>query len=138
MNIAVCNALGAPISDAFLHADNPENQLHKRMDIAVRIPSARGLRWIEEDSSRGVCCKYKFYTDSKVRSTKSVYHTRNPNFAYAKQFTVKDVSHSFLEYLKSNALVIELWGKQGDITKTSVAHLQRQRSLKVYNCLLVA
>jgi hypothetical protein len=82
--------------------------LHKRIDFLVRIPYARGLRWVQDDASRGVVCCYKFYTDSKMRNTKSVFHTMNPNFAYAKQFTVKDVSQNFIDYLKSSALVIEV------------------------------
>lgn len=95
-------------------SEDPQALLHKRMDLLVRIPYARGVRWVQDDQTRGLVCRYKFYTDSKMRSTKSIFHTMNPNFSYAKQFTIKDVSDNFLEYLKSSALVIEMWGKQGD------------------------
>lgn len=41
----------------------------------------------------------------------------NPNFGYAKQFTVKDVSQNFIDYLRASALVIEaravLWCAAG-------------------------
>ncbi len=37
----------------------------------------------------------------------------NPEFLYSKQFTMKCVSRSFLEYLETNALIVELWGTQG-------------------------
>ena len=152
------------------------------MDLLVRIPYARGLRWVQEDISRGVVCRYKFYTgindiicvcvflfnalmeenisatqilstwaiapthstnhlltlsstlsntnrhfffctDSKMRSTKSVYHTMNPNFSYAKQFTVKDVSENFIEYLRTSALVIEVSSSLWIVYGTPFLHL---------------
>eukprot|EP00047_Mylnosiga_fluctuans_P022633 m.123624 g.123624 ORF g.123624 m.123624 type:complete len:1017 (-) comp9331_c1_seq4:1455-4505(-) len=129
VSICICNQQGQPLGETATVVDDPESLVHKRIDFLVRIPYARGLRWVQEDPSRGVVCKYKFYTDSKMRSTKSVFHTMNPNFAYAKQFTVKDVSHNFLEYLKNSALVIEVWGKQGDGKGQLHNTLTRQRTM---------
>lgn len=87
--------------------------LGKRLDFRVRIVQARGVKWVQEDKTRGVLCRYKFYTDPKSRSTKSVKHTMNPDFNYSKQFTIRSVSEAFLAYLEKSALVVEMWGRQG-------------------------
>ena len=62
MNISICNQQGQPLGDAVQISEDPENLLHKRIDFLVRIAYARGLRWVQEDTSRGVACRYKFYT----------------------------------------------------------------------------
>ncbi len=106
-----CDTQGRPLSeDTF---STPAALLESRIDFLIKISYARGLRWVSEDSTRGVVGKYRFYTDSKKRATKTVTGTINPEFDYAKQFTMRAVSQSFLDYLESNALVVELWGQQG-------------------------
>lgn len=58
-------------------------------------------------------CRFKFYTDTKFRSTKIIPRSSTPAFDYSKQFTIKSVSHNFVNYLEHNALVVEVWGSQG-------------------------
>lgn len=112
VGIYPCDPSGNPMTeDMFVSA--PAELLSKRLDFLVKIPYARGIKWVQEDPTRGVVCKYTFYTDAKQRCTKSVKGTMNPEFSYAKQFTIKSVSQSFLNYLENNALVIEVWGTQG-------------------------
>ena len=118
VGLSPCDCTGLANADKDtppMFVDNPQQQLlGSRMDLLVKIPYARNIRWIEEDPSRGISCQFKFYTDTKMRSTKTVLHEENPNFDYTKQFTIKSVSHNFLNYLEHNALVVEIWGKQGN------------------------
>jgi hypothetical protein len=58
--ICPCDAQGKQLGqDVFT---TPSELLETRLDFVVKIPHARGLKWISEDSTRGVVCKYKFYT----------------------------------------------------------------------------
>jgi len=118
VGISPCDCTGLANSEKDtppMFVDNPQQQLlGSRMDLLVKIPYSRNVRWIQEDVSRGISCQFKFYTDTKMRTTKTVLHEDNPNFDYTKQFTIKSVSHNFLNYLEHNALVVEVWGKQGN------------------------
>lgn len=53
--------------------------LGRRLDFRVRIVQARGVKWVQEDKTRGVMCRYKFYTDPKSRSTKVQPNLVEPN-----------------------------------------------------------
>jgi len=114
VGLCPCDATGRPLAEsATSFVSSPQELLQKRMDLLVRIPYARNIKWVQEDASRGISCRFKFYTDTKMRYTKTILHEVNPNFDYTKQFTIKSVSHNFINYLEHNALVIEVWGKQG-------------------------
>ena len=83
------------------------------MDINVSVMQATGVEWLHGDESRGVFVQYRFYTDNKMRQTRAVHNMRVAKLEYNKQFTIRSVSSNFLNYLNTNALVLELWGKQG-------------------------
>ncbi len=57
-----CDQQGRPLSDDAL--GSPSDLLDNRVDFLIKIPYARGVKWLSEDSTRGVLCKYKFYTGS--------------------------------------------------------------------------
>ena len=44
---------------------------------------------------------------------KTIWNSINPKMKFKKQFTIHGVTEDFLEYLQTQALVIELWGTQG-------------------------
>jgi len=115
VGLSPCDATGRALDGAdATFVSNSQDLLGTRMDLLVKIPYARSIKWVQEDPSRGISCRFKFYTDTKMRYTKTVLHEENPNFDYFKQFTIKSVSHNFVNYLEHNALVIEVWGKQGN------------------------
>jgi hypothetical protein len=113
ITLCPCDTTGRPLTDAPTFVGTPNELLGQRMDLLIRIKSAKALSWIQGDGTRGVSCRYKFYTDSKMRSTKCIEGEVDPSFDYTKQFTIKSVSHNFVNYLEHNALVVEVWGKQG-------------------------
>lgn len=47
----------------------------------------------------------------------AVWHNVNPLLDHRVQFTSLRTSQELLNYLQSNALVLELWGLQGNSTK---------------------
>lgn len=112
VKVALCDEAGkalAPVAE--VHA--PDDLLKQRVDILVRVIGASNVDWLADDASRGTYIKYRFYTDSKMRQTRTVHDTDTPRFEYSKQFTIRAVSNNFLNYLNTNALVLELWGTQG-------------------------
>ncbi len=44
----------------------PQDLLGKRIDFLVNIVRARGVKWVKEDPTRGVVCRYKFYNGEPV------------------------------------------------------------------------
>ena len=117
-----CDATGRKLTED-MYVSNPSELLETRMDLLVKIPYARNLKWVQADRTRGVSCRFKFYTDTKMRCTKVINGDDNPNFDYTKQFTIKSVSHNFNNYLEHNALVIEMWGTQGTGTPVPMTHV---------------
>eukprot|EP00038_Savillea_parva_P020125 m.30478 g.30478 ORF g.30478 m.30478 type:complete len:1046 (+) comp4713_c0_seq1:156-3293(+) len=107
-----CDSTGKALTEDMFISD-PTELLGNRMDLLVKINGASDLAWMKEDPTRGVSCRFKFYTDVKFRQTRTIQHDMEPKFNFSKQFTIKQVSHNFMNYLEHNALVIELWGKQG-------------------------
>eukprot|EP00051_Salpingoeca_urceolata_P020721 m.314922 g.314922 ORF g.314922 m.314922 type:complete len:1108 (-) comp19670_c2_seq9:693-4016(-) len=111
--VQACDSKGKPLP-AQMSITSPQELKGTRMDLQVKISSASGVKWAVKAPARGVDCRFKFYTDPKQRCTKAVFNTTEPKFGYTKQFTMKSVSDSFLSYLESNTLVIEMWGKQDE------------------------
>jgi len=79
----------------------------------IRVFRAQDVKWVQEDPTRGISCRFKFYTDTKMRCTKTMAASVSPQLEYTKQFTIKSVSNNFVNYLEHNALVVEVWGTQG-------------------------
>ncbi|EDQ88498.1 uncharacterized protein MONBRDRAFT_9006, partial [Monosiga brevicollis MX1] len=68
---------------------------------------------------RGVLCRFRFYTDARFRETRIVHNKQPAVFKYHKQFTLPKATQNLLNYLQTNALVIELWGAQGQGTPST-------------------
>lgn len=112
VQVALCSPEGV-ISQGYQAVEGPTDLKDQRLDIVVKILYASDVEWINQEHSRGVQCKFRFYTDSKFRETKTVFSKSQPNFKYTKQFTI-GATQAFLNYLQTNALIVELWGAQGN------------------------
>ncbi|EGD78680.1 kinesin-Like protein [Salpingoeca rosetta] len=116
VHVSLCDHGGKTLPD-FALVQDPSDFADRRVDVLVRIDRARDVEWVQQDTTRGVACRYRFYTDAKKRTTREVYRSpQAAEFAYSKQFTIRTCSPNFVNYLKTNVLVLELWGKQGDGT----------------------
>lgn len=124
VRVSLCEPSGNPLPD-FIAIKDPSDFVDQRIDILLKIDCAKEVEWMKQDESRGVVCWYRFYTDTKMRTTKDVFRApHEADFSYHKQFTIRSCGPNFINYLQTNALVIELWGKQGDGTH----HLRKQVS----------
>lgn len=88
-----CDSTGKALTED-MFVSNPTELLGNRMDLLVKINGATELQWMKEDPTRGVSCRFKFYTDVKFRSTRTIQHEAEPKFDYSKQFTIKQVGTS--------------------------------------------
>ena len=58
--------------------------------------------------------RYKFYNENFGHHSLNKWHSVNPNIDMRERIIVEDINPAFLQYLHSAALVVELWGLQGD------------------------
>ncbi len=50
-----------------------------------------------------------------MTKSKVVWNSANPKLDFHKQFTVKKVTQELLGFLGSHAMVVEIWGTQGQL-----------------------
>ncbi len=89
VRIKLSDAQGQPRHDVEEDIQQPEDWLDKRLDIMVHIDSASQVEWLDSDASRGVFVQYRFYTDSKMRQTRAVYHAPVPQLGYNKHHPLR-------------------------------------------------
>lgn len=83
------------------------------------------------------CLRYKVYDLPNTLYTKPVWQSVNPRVEESVHFAALGVSREFLNYLLTNALVVDLWGLQGTRFAHSVLlctlqpDLRRQRERRV-------
>eukprot|EP00062_Callorhinchus_milii_P004286 gi/632942745/ref/XP_007886576.1/ PREDICTED: kinesin-like protein KIF28P [Callorhinchus milii] len=106
-----CTTSGNPLGDESVVVD-PDNLLGKRMDFQMQISLCLGVRWIRENSSRGVQIGFVLYGLPTVFYTPAAWSNTNPDLDYSIHFTVQHVTTDFLSYLKTHALVLQMWGLQ--------------------------
>ncbi|XP_052768758.1 kinesin-like protein KIF28P isoform X2 [Mya arenaria] len=104
-----CNEKGKIIEDDIIL--EPIDLLGKSLNFMCQIPQCMSVRWINEDASRGVECRFTMPFQKSAR-TKSVYHKSFVEFDFKQQYTYKAITQKILDYLQTNSLVLELWGKQ--------------------------
>ncbi|XP_072107356.1 kinesin-like protein KIF28P [Mobula birostris] len=118
-----CTPRGDPLGEETVIV-NPDNLLGKRMDFQVEISLCLGVKWIRESSNRGVQVGFIMYSLPTTFYTPAVWDNTNPLLDYSMHFTIGHVTPDFLSYLKTHALVLELWGLQGcQERKTELANI---------------
>ncbi|XP_060594339.1 kinesin-like protein KIF28P [Ruditapes philippinarum] len=90
--------------------EDPKELKGKPVYCKIVIKSARGLPSNIDKSF----CRYKFYLDKDYTQTKEIAGTINPDFQHENKITVKSATEQFIEYLNSESLYIEVWGRQKD------------------------
>lgn len=65
--------------------------------------------------------RYRIYDLPNTLYTKPVWKTVNPQIEETVQFTALNASQEFLNYLQTNALIVDLWGLQGTMFTSSSA-----------------
>lgn len=133
VQVCLCDKEGKPLPPGASDVETPDDLLKRRVDILVRVTGASGIDWLVDDTSRGTYVKYRFYTDSKMRQTRIVHNSNAPRYDYSKQFTIRSVSNNFLNYLNTNALVLELWGGQGTGSAPLGRSQRSQSSLRYHS-----
>ncbi|KAI8505417.1 organelle transport along microtubule, partial [Branchiostoma belcheri] len=91
---------------------DPSELLGKRLDFIISIPQCLGMKWIQEEKSRGSMFSFQFYGTSNTYRSKPVWHSPNAKTNFTQQFTINPVSMEFLQYLQTHALVLDMWGLQ--------------------------
>ncbi|XP_032771670.1 kinesin-like protein KIF28P [Rattus rattus] len=91
---------------------DPLELLGKRIDFQIHIVQCLGVKWLKEDATRGIQLGYKVYDLPNTLYTKPVWQSVNPRVEESVHFAALGVSREFLNYLLTNALVVDLWGLQ--------------------------
>ncbi|XP_044123022.1 kinesin-like protein KIF28P [Neovison vison] len=132
VHVTPCSPGGQACGDEDVVMD-PLELLGKRMDFQIGLVRCLGIKWLKEGAERGVQMGYKIYDLSSTFYTKPVWKTVNPQIEETVQFTALNASQEFLNYLQTNALIVELWGlqegcarlssSQPDVMVTSEGHI---------------
>ncbi|KAM6217435.1 kinesin-like protein KIF28 [Rhynchocyon petersi] len=91
---------------------DPLELLGKRIDFQIRIVQCLGVKWLKEDVKRGIQIGYRIYDLSNTLYTKAVWKIVNPHLEETVHFAALNTSQDFLDYLQTNALIVDLWGLQ--------------------------
>uniref|UniRef100_A0A8C0C8D8 Kinesin-like protein 6 n=1 Tax=Balaenoptera musculus TaxID=9771 RepID=A0A8C0C8D8_BALMU len=111
IHIGPCSPTGQARGEEDVVTD-PLELLGKRMDFQIRIVRCLGTKWLKEDAERGVQMGYRIYDFPNTLYTKPVWKIVNPQIEETVQFTALNASQEFLNYLQTNALIVDLWGLQ--------------------------
>ncbi|KAG8511831.1 Kinesin-like protein KIF28P, partial [Galemys pyrenaicus] len=111
VHITPCSPTGQACGEEDVVID-PLELLDKRMDFQIHIVQCLGTKWLKEDAARGVQMGYRIYDLPNTLYTKPVWKMVNPQIEEMIQFTVLNASKDFLNYLQTNALIVDLWGLQ--------------------------
>ncbi|XP_028611140.1 kinesin-like protein KIF28P [Grammomys surdaster] len=91
---------------------DPLELLGRRTDFQIHIVQCLGVKWLKEDATRGIQMGYKIYDLPNTLYTKPVWKSVNPRIEEMVHFAALGVSREFLNYLLTNALIVDLWGLQ--------------------------
>ncbi|XP_057625354.1 kinesin-like protein KIF28 [Chionomys nivalis] len=91
---------------------DPLELLSKRLDFQIHIVGCLGVKWLKEDASRGIQLGYRIYDLPNTLYTKPVWKSVNPRIEETVHVVALSASREFLDYLLTNALVVDLWGLQ--------------------------
>uniref|UniRef100_A0A8P0PLN1 Kinesin-like protein 6 n=1 Tax=Canis lupus familiaris TaxID=9615 RepID=A0A8P0PLN1_CANLF len=111
VHVTPCSPAGQACSEEDVVIDTAE-LLGKRMDFQIGLVRCLGIKWLKEGAERGVQMGYRMYDLSSTFYTKPVWKIVNPQIEETVQFTALNASQDFLNYLQTNALIVDLWGLQ--------------------------
>ncbi|XP_074118683.1 kinesin-like protein KIF28 [Sminthopsis crassicaudata] len=111
INIIPCSSTGEANSEDDVVID-PLELLGKRIDFQIQIIQCLGVKWLKEDTRRGIQIGYKIYDLPITLYTKPVWKNVNAKIEETVHFVALNASHKFLNYLQKNALIVDLWGLQ--------------------------
>uniref|UniRef100_A0A4W3JS77 Kinesin motor domain-containing protein n=1 Tax=Callorhinchus milii TaxID=7868 RepID=A0A4W3JS77_CALMI len=111
MSLVPCTPTGQPHGEDGILID-PTELVGQRMDFQVQITNCLGVKWLKQNSKRGIQISYHVINHQHPFPTKSVWNSVNPRIDHMLQFTVKSVSQELLNYLQDHAMVVDLWGLQ--------------------------
>jgi len=100
-----CTPQGKEITGDFV--DNPEDLVGKNLSFKVKINEAVGLPRKFVNSR----CRFKFYLEDKPVYSMEMDGS-NPKYRFDKTFQFKPVTKQLIEHLETEALYIEVLGKQ--------------------------
>ncbi|XP_052801903.1 kinesin-like protein KIF28P [Mya arenaria] len=105
--IVPCTSDFKPVSeDDFV--EDPKELIGKPLYFKINLVASQGLPANIDKSF----CRYKFYLDKDYVQTDEISGTINPQFNHEKRVTIKSVTEQLIEYLNSESLYIEVWGRQ--------------------------
>ncbi|XP_042781836.1 kinesin-like protein KIF28P [Panthera leo] len=114
--VTPCSPAGRACGEEDVVID-PSELLGKRMDFQVGLVRCLGVKWLKEDAGRGIQMGYRIYDLSSTLYTKPVWKMVNPQIEETVQFTALNASQEFLNYLQTDALIVDLWGLQEGCTQ---------------------
>ncbi|XP_006897820.1 PREDICTED: kinesin-like protein KIF28P [Elephantulus edwardii] len=111
VHITPCSVTGQEHGEDDVVID-PLELLGKRIDFQIHIIQCFGVKWLKEDTKRGIQLGYRIYDLPNPLYTKAVWKIVNPQIEETVQFAALHASLEFLNYLQTNALIVDLWGLQ--------------------------
>ncbi|XP_027465995.1 kinesin-like protein KIF28P [Zalophus californianus] len=111
IHVTPCSPAGQACGEEDVVID-PSELLGKRMDFQIGLVRCLGIKWLKEGAERGIQMGYRIYDLSSTFYTKPVWKIVNPQIEETVQFTALNASQEFLNYLQTNALIVDLWGLQ--------------------------
>ncbi|XP_012606659.2 kinesin-like protein KIF28P [Microcebus murinus] len=111
VSITPCSPTGQAYGDEDVVID-PLEMLGKRIDFQICIVQCLGVKWLKEGARRGIQTGYRIYDLPNTIYTKPVWKIVNPQIEETIQFATLNASQEFLNYLQTNALIVDLWGLQ--------------------------
>ncbi|XP_012499794.1 PREDICTED: kinesin-like protein KIF28P [Propithecus coquereli] len=111
VSIAPCTPTGQARGEEDMVID-PLEMLGKRIDFQIRLVQCLGVKWLKEGARRGIQIGYRIYDLPNTIYTKPVWKIMNPQIEETIQFATLSASQEFLNYLQTNALIVDLWGLQ--------------------------
>ncbi|KAK7815295.1 hypothetical protein U0070_019139 [Myodes glareolus] len=111
IRITPCSPEGWAHSEEDVVID-PLELLGKRIDFQIQIIRCLGVKWLKEDANRGIQMGYRIYDLPNTLYTKPVWKSVNPRIEETVHIVALSASREFLDYLLTNALVVDLWGLQ--------------------------
>ncbi|KAG2468490.1 KIF28 protein, partial [Polypterus senegalus] len=115
VSLIPCTAAGQPLEEDDIIIE-PTTMLGRRFDFQVHVIQCCGVKWLKENRERGIQIGYHMYDLPDAIYTTPVWHDLNPVLQHKTQFSTLSMSQDFLNYLQTNALLVDLWGLQEGCT----------------------